>query len=45
MTFNKDEYVSRKDHRAHAAGMPPDSRNQKWAQRPDKVSGVVSQPC
>lgn len=37
MTFNKDEFVSRKDHRAHSAGMPPDPRWLKWRQHAREV--------
>jgi argininosuccinate lyase len=36
MTFDVNEFCSRKDHRAHAAGMPADPRSQQWQQHPEK---------
>ncbi|HWL51213.1 MAG TPA: lyase family protein [Chthoniobacteraceae bacterium] len=35
--MTKEEYVSRRDHRAHSAGVPPDPRRRYWNQFPDKV--------
>lgn len=37
MTFNKEEFVSRKDHRAHCAGMPPHPLWQQWNSIPQRV--------
>ncbi|MAX26704.1 MAG: hypothetical protein CMJ19_19600 [Phycisphaeraceae bacterium] len=36
MTFDVDAYCARKDHRAHAAGMPADPRAAQWSQHPHK---------